>query len=186
MRKIFLGVGLGCILLLGMGNGCKVTLNGPGTTTPDFMKKPTSLPKPPGNDQDATAPQGYLEAVQIDTGIDFSDEGKTSFTWRAQDGEEEEVIGVAQKAEGLTQAQIEKIDAYFNTFTVSMENISDGTVVGAMGYEMDDEVVCLVTKQLSEESQELIDPDEGMENLDWEETTSDVLIECGNLDILSR
>lgn len=180
VKKLSLLVLVAGPLVLG---GCKVKPLDNTTSPPS----PTNQ-QGPGLDQ---APQSssvsqVLDAVAQDTGIAFGQQESTSFFWYTEEGDEQEVEGTMIEVDKLSDEEVAAVDEFFNAFEVSMANVADGTVVGAVGYEVDDQVVCKVTKGLSEEALEEVEEMGEFDPLEFEDATTDVTIECGELDILLR
>lgn len=181
MKKIGLLVLSGAVLFL--TGCCQITPTPPSNTTPPPVLPPRPDESPVG---DQASAQEVLDDIVNATGISFEEKGSVTFLWFTTSGEQEEVAGIGMEADMLTDEQIAALDDYFSQYDVSMDNISDGTVAGAMGYEINDQVVCLVSKYMNEEDMDMLDEDEGWDEIDWGDVTTDVSIDCGALDQLLR
>jgi len=184
MKKLGLVLLLGGLLVLvGAGNGCKDN----GTIPPPLpVKSPGNDPAYPDLDQVPDDSVGQILQNLIDnSGVAFEGQGTTQFAWHTDEGEEE-VEGSRLEAKEIESEDVAAIDSFFNQYDVSMNNISDGTVVGLLGYEVNDEVVCVVVKSVSEADLEAMEDNEEMDFADLEDTMTDVVVECGELSSLLR
>lgn len=172
----------GLLLLIGAGNGCKDN----GTIPPIPTKPPGNQPSYPDLDQIPDDSVGQVLQNLIDnTGVAFESQGSTQFAWHTDDGEEE-VAGSRLEAKELDDEDVAAVDTFFNQYDVSMNNVSDGTVVGLVGYEVNDEVVCVVIKSVSEADLEALEDEEDLDLMDLGDTSTDLVVECGELSSLLR